>query len=252
MFISSVHEELLASEAPATWSSLPYALVEIDKSQIIARANSGTLEAPVWASAHNVRQHTYQFDVTRPAQLRIRLYLPADAGLDNGRCTDPVSGQLIVLPSFEKCGDRPTEWLDLPGETGAVRLTVRFTPHRALNLKSENFEVSSVAHEIGIMPVQYVLPQINAFLALAHERVCRKKDTGQLYALWPLPKDTAAVVKPGATQIDSPFIVPLKFAFKSHSQKYWLLSVFIGGGRLFRRLESDHQFGLPEAHFYTA
>lgn len=253
---SSVHEAaLLASEAPDLRSSLPYALVDFDKSQIIAPADSGTLEVPVWTSEHNGRRFTYQFDVTRPAELRIRLYLPTAPSLGNGRCADPFSGELIILPSFKKYGNQSAEWLDLYRGTGAVRMTVHFAPNSAFHLQSTHFELLSIVQErsaLGmVMQVRYVLLWF-AFLALDYERVYRKWDTGQLYLLGTLPKNTPAVIRLAATQIDSPFIVPLKFAFQSRSGYYRLLSVFIGSSRLFYRLESEHHFDLPEARFYTA
>ncbi|KAG2001838.1 AGC/NDR protein kinase [Coprinopsis cinerea AmutBmut pab1-1] len=52
-------------------------------------------------------------------------------------------------------------------------------------------------------------------------------------------------------QVDSPFIVPLKFSFQSE-QKLYLVLAFVNGGELFHHLQREHTFNEERARFYSA
>ena len=53
------------------------------------------------------------------------------------------------------------------------------------------------------------------------------------------------------TQINHPFIVPLKFSFQS-PEKLYLVLAFVNGGELFHHLQREGRFIEDRARFYTA
>lgn len=86
----------------------------------------------------------------------------------------------------------------------------------------------------------------------------KKKDTNKVYALKSIRK--AHIVnkmevthtlaeKFVLSKINSPFVVPLKFAFQS-SEKLYLVLSFINGGELFYHLQKVRRFPLIRAKFY--
>jgi serum/glucocorticoid-regulated kinase 2 len=52
-------------------------------------------------------------------------------------------------------------------------------------------------------------------------------------------------------QVESPFIVPLKFSFQTE-QKLYLVLAFVNGGELFHHLQREHRFDEKRARFYSA
>lgn len=88
----------------------------------------------------------------------------------------------------------------------------------------------------------------------------RKKDTGRIYALKVIRKahivSRSEVVHTLAertvlAQVNSPFIVPLKFSFQSPEKLYLVLS-YVNGGELFHHLQNEGRFDEERAKFYTA
>ena len=88
----------------------------------------------------------------------------------------------------------------------------------------------------------------------------RKRDTGRIYALKTIRK--AHIVSRNEithtlaerlvlAQVDSPFVVPLKFSFQSE-QKLYLVLAFVNGGELFHHLQREHTFNEERARFYSA
>lgn len=53
------------------------------------------------------------------------------------------------------------------------------------------------------------------------------------------------------SQINNPFIVPLKFSFQS-PEKLYLVLAFVNGGELFYHLQKEQRFDINRARFYTA
>lgn len=53
------------------------------------------------------------------------------------------------------------------------------------------------------------------------------------------------------SQINNPFIVPLKFSFQS-PEKLYLVLAFVNGGELFHHLQKEQRFDINRARFYTA
>lgn len=106
----------------------------------------------------------------------------------------------------------------------------------------------------------------------------RKRDTGRIYALKTIRK--AHIVSRNEithtlaerlvlAQVDSPFVVPLKFSFQSEQKLYLVLAYvcfirsrryapaylrdsFVNGGELFHHLQREHTFNEERARFYSA
>ena len=154
---SRIENDVASSGIPP----LPYALIDYDKSQVVARASTGTPDAPIWIEAYGAYRSEHQFDVARPAVLRIQLYLPAAASGPGG-CADLFLGSLTVFPSFEETEDALTDWLFVRGGTGAVRMSVQFLRSCARNLNLEDFDLVRPLYkrpgQVKIWIVKYVIP----------------------------------------------------------------------------------------------
>lgn len=88
----------------------------------------------------------------------------------------------------------------------------------------------------------------------------RKKDTSRIYALKTIRKahivSRSEVVHTLAertvlAQVNSPFIVPLKFSFQS-AEKLYLVLAYIEGGELFFQLQREGRFSEERSRFYAA
>lgn len=88
----------------------------------------------------------------------------------------------------------------------------------------------------------------------------RKRDTGKIYAMKVLKKQTLVARKQVAhtkterkilEDIDHPFIVHLKFAFQTDTKLYMILEYFTGG-ELFFHLKTNGRFAEERAKFYAA
>ena len=87
-----------------------------------------------------------------------------------------------------------------------------------------------------------------------------KRDTGRIYALKTIRKahiisrsEVAHTLAERSvlSQINNPFIVPLKFSFQS-PEKLYLVLAFVNGGELFHHLQREQRFDVNRARFYTA
>ena len=129
--------------------------------------------------------------------------------------------------------------------SGTVNITLDFKPlskHAKRGMTIEDFDLLKVIGKGSFGKVMQV----------------RKKDTGKIYALKSIRK--AHIVnkmevthtlaeKFVLSRVNSPFIVPLKFAFQS-SEKLYLVLSFINGGELFYHLQKARRFPLIRAKFY--
>ena len=88
----------------------------------------------------------------------------------------------------------------------------------------------------------------------------RKKDTARIYALKTIRKahiisrsEVAHTLAERSvlSQINNPFIVPLKFSFQS-PEKLYLVLAFVNGGELFHHLQREQRFDVNRSRFYTA
>ncbi|KAK0118382.1 hypothetical protein ONS95_012671 [Cadophora gregata] len=248
---------------------LPYALLDFDKLQVFVNAVSGTPENPLWAGDNT----QYKFDVSRVTELAVHLYLRnPNAPQGAGRTTDIFLGVARINPRFEEThtyvedpklskkdkekaaaewaskekalGQSGPEWLDVQYGTGKIRIGVQYIENRSRSLKIEDFDLLKVVGKGSFGKVMQV----------------KKKDTQRIYALKTIRKahiisrsEVAHTLAERSvlSQINNPFIVPLKFTFQSPEKLYFVLA-FVNGGELFHHLQKEQRFDINRSRFYTA
>lgn len=248
---------------------LPYALLDFDKVQVFVNAVSGTPENPLWAGETT----QYKFDVSRVADFNVHLYLRnPSAKPGSGRSQDIFLGVTRIQPRFDEkhkyvedpklskkdrekaaadfatkersLGQSGTEWQEVQYGTGKIRVGVQYVENRARALKIEDFELLKVVGKGSFGKVMQVM----------------KKDTHRIYALKTIRKahiisrsEVAHTLAERSvlSQINNPFIVPLKFTFQSPEKLYFVLA-FVNGGELFHHLQKEQRFDINRSRFYTA
>jgi serum/glucocorticoid-regulated kinase 2 len=248
---------------------LPYALLDFDKVQVFVNAVSGTPENPLWAGETT----QYKFDVSRVTELAVHLYLRnPNAAPGSGRSQDIFLGVTRINPRFEErhayvedpklskkdrekaaaefatreraLGQSGTQWQDVTYGTGRIRIGVEYVENRTRALKLDDFELLKVVGKGSFGKVMQVM----------------KKDTHRIYALKTIRKahiisrsEVAHTLAERSvlSQINNPFIVPLKFTFQSPEKLYFVLA-FINGGELFHHLQKEQRFDINRSRFYTA
>lgn len=248
---------------------LPYALLDFDKNQIFVNAVSGTPENPLWAGDTT----QYKFDVSRVNELAVHLYMRSpQATPGSGRSQDIFLGIARINPRFEEkheyvedpklskkdreraatdfanrersLGQSGAQWRDIEYGTGKIRIGVEYVESRTKALKIEDFELLKVVGKGSFGKVMQV----------------SKKDTHRIYALKTIRKahiisrsEVAHTLAERSvlSQINNPFIVPLKFTFQSPEKLYFVLA-FVNGGELFHHLQKEQRFDINRSRFYTA
>jgi serum/glucocorticoid-regulated kinase 2 len=217
---------------------LPYALLDFDGSQVSVNAVAGTPEKPLWAG----NATPYAFDVSRVSQLAVHFYLRnLNATQGSGRTQDIFLGVARIDPGFEQSHHSSMGGLDIQCGTGKLHINVEYVG-KPQPLRIEAFELLNVVKRGGaVMKV-------------------KKIDTKRIYALKTIRK--AHIINPSEetlsdrfvlSQINSPFINPLKFTFQS-PEKLYLVSAFVHGGELFDHLQKEplHRFDVNRSRLYTA
>ncbi|KUJ18363.1 kinase-like protein [Mollisia scopiformis] len=119
-----------------------YALIDVDKSQVLVPASSGTVQNPLWTG------FSPRFDVTHSMELSVHLYLRNEFSTsDSGRIHDICLGVARFSPTFESGHDEVEDpdithlaitelghkskvshqkWLELERGTGRIHLSVDF------------------------------------------------------------------------------------------------------------------------------
>ena len=248
---------------------LPYALLDFDKLQVFVNAVSGTPENPLWAGDNT----SYKFDVSRVTELAVHLYLRnPNAAPGSGRSQDIFLGVTRINPRFEEAhryvedpkwskkdrekaaadfnrhekslGQVGADWVDVQYGTGQIRIGVEYIENRTRALKIEDFDLLKVVGKGSFGKVMQV----------------KKKDTQRIYALKTIRKahiisrsEVAHTLAERSvlSQINNPFIVPLKFTFQSPEKLYFVLA-FVNGGELFHHLQKEQRFDINRSRFYTA
>lgn len=249
---------------------LPYALVDFDKQQIFINAVSGTPQNPIWAGENT----QYKFDVSRPTEVSISMYIRNPrAPPQAGRSEDVFLGTVRINPRFEEASFEPAKlaskkdkkgdkaslahaerekslgqygvaWNDLTYGSGSLRIGIKFVENRQTSLKIEDFDLLKVVGKGSFGKVMQV----------------QKKDTHRIYALKTLRKQHiisrsevahTLAERSVLSQINNPFIVPLKFSFQS-PEKLYLVLAFVNGGELFHHLQKEQRFDINRSRFYAA
>ncbi|GMK57900.1 hypothetical protein CspeluHIS016_0407340 [Cutaneotrichosporon spelunceum] len=219
---------------------LPYVVLEFDKNEVLVDALGGDLANPVW-------MYSTQFDVSRSSEIGISAYLRS-APPKHGDVADMSSSDLN-LGSIRFTPDLVTnrlndEWIPLTSGSGAIHVQVSFKPTVGQPLTIDSFELLKVIGKGSFGKVMQV----------------RKRDTLRIYALKTIRK--AHIVSRSEVthtlaertvlaQVNSPFIVPLKFSFQS-KEKLYLVLAFVNGGELFHHLQREGKFNETRSRFYAA
>ena len=244
-------------------ASLPYVVLEFDKNEVLIMASGGTLEAPQW-------QFSANFDVSRKAEVMLHVYLRSEAVASSGQQAsilappaiqpsmkqhlspnanqfmggnDLYMGMAKLVPSFENSHTIDT-WLPLMGSTGKIRVQMAFRSQLVTSLNLAAFERLKVIGKGSFGKVMQV----------------RKRDTSRIYALKIIRKahiisrsevTHTLAERTVLAQVNSPFIVPLKFSFQSPDKLYLGLA-FVNGGELFHHLQREGRFSEERSRFYAA
>ncbi|WFD42175.1 non-specific serine/threonine protein kinase [Malassezia psittaci] len=247
---------------------LPYVVLEFDKNEVLILASSGDVSAPQW-------QFTAYFDISRRTEVSLHVYLRGEAvapasgpgfsvmGLfgstdskrnsASGHGTKPMRellegndvylGSAKLIPTFESTRSLDT-WLPVVGGTGEIHVQLAFKPQQGHSLSIESFELLKVIGKGSFGKVMQV----------------RKRDTNRVYAMKIIRKahiisrsevTHTLAERTVLAQVNSPFIVPLKFSFQSPDKLYLGLA-FVNGGELFHYLQKEGRFSEERARFYTA
>ncbi|PPQ96680.1 hypothetical protein CVT26_010309 [Gymnopilus dilepis] len=244
---SSVNQQRLANRSKGSRDSiqraqcwwLPYLVMEYEVNQVLITPLGGDLEKPLY-------MYQAHFDVSRNSEISLQCYLRTEEpksvdGLADDLGNDIFLGGLKFVPNFDGMGNQD-QWYSFTGGSGKIQIGVSYHPHYGQSLTIDDFELMTVIGKGSFGKVLQV----------------RKRDTGRIYALKTIRK--AHIVNRNEithtlaerlvlAQVDSPFIVPLKFSFQSEQKLYLVLashltfvSSFVNGGELFHHLQREHRF----------
>lgn len=219
---------------------LPYVVLEFDKNEVLVDALGGDLANPVW-------MYSTQFDVSRSSEVGISAYLrsapPKSGDVADMSSSDLNLGSIRFTPDLvtNRLND---EWVPLTSGSGAIHVQISFKPAMGQPLTIDSFELLKVIGKGSFGKVMQV----------------RKRDTLRIYALKTIRK--AHIVSRSEVthtlaertvlaQVNSPFIVPLKFSFQS-KEKLYLVLAFVNGGELFHHLQREGKFNETRSRFYAA
>jgi len=244
---SSVTQQRLAKRnrdsvqrAQCWW--LPYLVMEYEVNQVLITALGGDLQKPVYMYQAN-------FDVSRNSEISLQCYLRAEEpkrgvdGLADDMGNDIFLGGIEIVPNFDEMGSQD-QWYHFAGGAGKIQIGVTYKPSYGQSLSVDDFELITVIGKGSFGKVMQV----------------RKRDTGRIYALKTIRKQHIVnrneithtlAERLVLAQVNSPFIVPLKFSFQSE-QKLYLVLAFVNGGELFHHLQREQRFNEERARFYSA
>ncbi|KAJ7579702.1 kinase-like domain-containing protein [Mycena floridula] len=221
---------------------LPYIVMEYEVNQVLITPLGGDLQKPLY-------MYQAHFDVSRNSEISLQCYLRADEpnrggdGLADDLGNDIFLGGIKFVPDFDNNGNGD-RWYDVVGGVGKIQIGVTYTPSFGGSLTIDEFELITVIGKGSFGKVMQV----------------RKRDTSRIYALKTIRK-AHIVTRNEIThtlaerlvlaQVNSPFIVPLKFSFQSE-QKLYLVLAFVNGGELFHHLQREQRFNEERARFYSA
>ncbi|KAL1744423.1 putative serine/threonine protein kinase [Schizophyllum fasciatum] len=221
---------------------LPYLVMEYEVNQVLITALGGDLEKPVFMYQAN-------FDVSRNSELSLQCYLRTEEptrggdGIADDMGNDIFLGGLKFVPDFDNMGNED-QWYEFDAGKGKIKIGVSYKPNFGHHLSIDDFELITVIGKGSFGKVMQV----------------RKRDTSRIYALKTIRKQHIVTrneithtlaERMVLTQVNSPFIVPLKFSFQSE-QKLYLVLAFVNGGELFHHLQREQRFNEERARFYSA
>lgn len=216
--------------------SLPYAVLEVDSSQIHIKATSGTTENPVWETKRDRYVHAWKFDVFRPSELTIRLYVKNPHTRGGSEVT--FLGTAKITPAYEHESTSQTEWLQINNGTGKLHIKAEYTKNKTLQIETskrlgtykEDYDDNIGRVHIYGSNCSYQAVNIQKCAHFSHSDVVR------------------ALLLPVN---NNPLIAPLKFAAQTQT-KLCLFWPYISGGCLFYHLQMAQRFQIDRARLYTA
>ncbi|GFP57942.1 serine/threonine-protein kinase gad8 [Trichoderma asperellum] len=215
--------------------NMPYAILDYDKSQKLAFSFKGTTQNPVWVSdtgpmpygplqydeeTLDFRESNWNFDVCRPAELAIYLYLRDSHTSSFRRNQDTFLGVARMEIDPSRASEISSQWLNVQHGTGQLRISLEYKGMKDQELGEADFEMRHVDQLV-------------------------KKDTRQRYITRTIP------VLRRPQNVNHSFIAPLSLTFQSQ-EGLNLLSPVINGGHLFHHLQRQQRFNLESAQFYAA
>lgn len=247
---SSVTQQRLAHKSRGNRDSvqrkqcwwLPYIVMEYEVNQILITPLGGDLNKPLY-------MYQASFDVSRNSEISLQLYLRADEpkrgadGMADDLGNDFFLGGTKFVPNFDEMGNQD-QWYDIVGGSGKIQIGVAYKPSFGHSLTIDDFELITVIGKGSFGKVMQV----------------KKRDTSRIYALKTIRKQHIVnrneithtlAERLVLAQVNSPFIVPLKFSFQSE-QKLYLVLAFVNGGELFHHLQREQRFNEERARFYSA
>ncbi|GLB38393.1 putative haspin like kinase domain containing protein [Lyophyllum shimeji] len=247
---SSVHQHRLAKSKGSRDSNiqrtqcwwLPYLVMEYEVNQVLITPLGGELEKPLY-------MYQAHFDVSRNSEISLQFYLRAEEpkrdgdGLAADLGNDIFLGGIKFIPNFDEMGSQD-QWYGLVGGSGKIQIGTSYQPSYGQSLTIDDFELITVIGKGSFGKVMQV----------------RKRDTQRIYALKTIRKmhivnrneiTHTLAERLVLAQVNSPFIVPLKFSFQSE-QKLYLVLAFVNGGELFHHLQRESRFNEERSRFYSA
>ncbi|KAF9013233.1 kinase-like domain-containing protein [Cyathus striatus] len=221
---------------------LPYLVMEYEVNQVLITPLGGELDKPLY-------MYQAHFDVSRNSEISLQCYLRAEEptrggdGLADDMGNDIFLGGIKFVPNFDAMGSQD-QFYDIVGGTGKIQIGVSYKPQYGQHLSIDDFELITVIGKGSFGKVMQV----------------RKRDTSRIYALKTIRKQHIVnrneithtlAERLVLAQVNSPFIVPLKFSFQSE-QKLYLVLAFVNGGELFHHLQREQRFNEERARFYSA
>ncbi|KAJ3562116.1 hypothetical protein NP233_g9773 [Leucocoprinus birnbaumii] len=216
--------------------------MEYEVNQILITPLGGDLDKPLY-------MYQASFDVSRNSEISLQLYLRADEpkrgadGMADDLGNDIFLGGIKFVPNFDEMGNQD-QWYEMVGGSGKIQIGVAYKPSFGHSLTIDDFELITVIGKGSFGKVMQV----------------RKRDTSRIYALKTIRKQHIVnrneithtlAERLVLAQVNSPFIVPLKFSFQSE-QKLYLVLAFVNGGELFHHLQREQRFNEERARFYSA
>ncbi|KAJ7095813.1 kinase-like domain-containing protein [Mycena belliarum] len=221
---------------------LPYLVMEYEVNQVLITPLGGELDKPIF-------MYQAHFDVSRNSEISMQCYLRADEPKRGGDGADDLGNDIFLggikfIPNFDDGGTQD-QWYDLVGGAGKIQIGVSYQPNLyGQSLTVDDFELITVIGKGSFGKVMQV----------------RKRDTSRIYALKTIRKmhivnrneiTHTLAERLVLAQVNSPFIVPLKFSFQSE-QKLYLVLAFVNGGELFHHLQREQRFNEERSRFYSA
>ncbi|KAJ7784494.1 kinase-like domain-containing protein [Mycena metata] len=199
---------------------LPYLVMEYEVNQVLITPLGGDLEKPIF-------MYQAHFDVSRNSEISMQCYLRADEPNRGADGADDLGNDIFLggikfIPNFDEGGTQD-QWYDLVGGAGKIQIGVAYQSTYGQSLGIDDFELITVIGKGSFGKVMQV----------------RKRDTTirKMHIVNRNEITHTLAERLVLAQVNSPFIVPLKFSFQSE-QKLYLVLAFVNGGELFHHLQA--------------